>query len=36
MSLPNVRVDRLGHQGGDHGALDIEGGTYCPATGPGP
>jgi len=26
------RVDRLGHQGGDHGALYIEGGTYCPAT----
>jgi hypothetical protein len=25
-------VDRLGHQGGDHGALYIEGGTYCPAT----
>ncbi|TFD27759.1 hypothetical protein [Cryobacterium lyxosi] len=28
----DYRVDRLGHQGGDHGALYIEGGTYCPAT----
>ena len=28
----DYRVDRLGHQGGDHGALYIEGGTYCPGT----
>jgi hypothetical protein len=28
----DYRIDRLGHQGGDHGALYIEGGTYCPAT----
>lgn len=28
----DYRVDRLGAQGGDHGALFIEGGTYCPAT----
>ncbi|KGJ72347.1 hypothetical protein GY21_15940 [Cryobacterium roopkundense] len=32
--LPSTdyRTDRMGHQGGDHGALYIEGGTYCPAT----
>ena len=28
----DYRVDRMGAQGGDHGALYIEGGTYCPAT----
>ncbi|TFD36278.1 hypothetical protein E3T34_00970 [Cryobacterium sp. TMT1-62] len=28
----DYRVDRLGARGGDHGALYIEGGTYCPAT----
>ncbi|TDW28921.1 hypothetical protein [Cryobacterium psychrophilum] len=28
----DYRTDRLGNQGGDHGALYIEGGTYCPAT----
>ncbi|WBM79876.1 hypothetical protein KIV56_17170 [Cryobacterium breve] len=28
----DYRVDRLGHQGGDHGALFIEGSTYCPGT----
>jgi len=28
----DYRIDRLGKQGGDHGALYIEGGTYCPAT----
>ena len=28
----DYRTDRLGQQGGDHGALYIEGGTYCPAT----
>lgn len=26
------RIDRLGIQGGDHGAKYIEGATYCPAT----
>jgi hypothetical protein len=28
----DYRKDRMGVQGGDHGALYIEGGTYCPAT----
>lgn len=28
----DYRIDRLGHQGGDHGALFIEGRTYCPGT----
>ena len=28
----DYRVDRLGAQGGDHGALFIEGSTYCPGT----
>jgi hypothetical protein len=28
----DYRVDRLGARGGDHGAIYIEGGTYCPAT----
>jgi hypothetical protein len=28
----DYRVDRLGVQGGDHGALYIEGDAYCPAT----
>ncbi|TFC16536.1 hypothetical protein [Cryobacterium glucosi] len=28
----DYRIDRLGPQGGDHGALYIEGGTYCPGT----
>jgi hypothetical protein len=28
----DYRIDRLGIQGGDHGADYIEGGTYCPGT----
>lgn len=28
----DYRIDRLGAQGGDHGAVYIEGGAYCPGT----